>query len=91
MSTRAIVLDANILIRAVLGTRVRELVMAHAHAVQFFAPDVAYHECVDRIARYHGGSGTRCATAFHHRAGAYSGTTGGRSSGARGRHWPVPH
>ncbi|CBW76947.1 unnamed protein product (plasmid) [Mycetohabitans rhizoxinica HKI 454] len=42
MSNKAIVLDANILIRAVLGTRVRELVMAHVHAVQFFAPDVAY-------------------------------------------------
>lgn len=42
MSNKAIVLDANILIRAVLGKRVRELVMAHAHDVSFFAPDVAY-------------------------------------------------
>ncbi|WP_338927401.1 nucleotide-binding protein (plasmid) [Mycetohabitans endofungorum] len=42
MSNKAIVLDANILIWAVLGTRVRELVMVHAHAVQCFAPDVAY-------------------------------------------------
>ncbi len=38
----AIVLDANILIRAVLGKRVRELIQAHAGSVQFFAPDVAY-------------------------------------------------
>lgn len=42
MSHKAIVLDANILIRAVLGKRVRELILAHAEAVKFFAPDVAY-------------------------------------------------
>lgn len=42
MSSAAIVLDANILIRAVLGQRVRELIQAHAAAVKFFAPDVAY-------------------------------------------------
>ena len=42
MSSAAIVLDANILIRAVLGKRVRELIQAHAASVKFFAPDVAY-------------------------------------------------
>jgi len=42
MSNKAIVLDANILIRAVLGKRVRELIVEHAVAVEFFAPDVAY-------------------------------------------------
>ena len=42
MSDRAIVLDANILIRAVLGKRVRELLMDNAERVQFFSPDVAY-------------------------------------------------
>ncbi len=42
MSKKAIVLDANILIRAVLGRRVRELITDNANAVQFFAPDVAY-------------------------------------------------
>lgn len=42
MSHKAIVLDANILIRAVLGKRVRELLLAHSEAVKFFAPDVAY-------------------------------------------------
>jgi predicted nucleic acid-binding protein len=42
MSSRAIVLDANILIRAVLGQRVRELILAHSSEVCFFAPDVAY-------------------------------------------------
>jgi predicted nucleic acid-binding protein len=42
MSKKAIVLDANILIRAVLGRRVRELIVDSAEVIQFFAPDVAY-------------------------------------------------
>jgi predicted nucleic acid-binding protein len=42
MSHKAIVLDANILIRAVLGTRVRGLIIDNAAQVKFFAPDVAY-------------------------------------------------
>ena len=42
MSDRSIVLDANILIRAVLGKRVRELIVDSADRVQFFSPDVAY-------------------------------------------------
>ena len=42
MSQKAIVLDANILIRAVLGKRVRELIHEHVATVKFFAPDVAY-------------------------------------------------
>ena len=42
MSKKSIVLDANILIRAVLGKRVRELTAENAETVQFFAPDVAY-------------------------------------------------
>jgi len=42
MSGKAIVLDANILIRAVLGKRVRELIFDNAETVKFFAPDVAY-------------------------------------------------
>lgn len=42
MSNKAIVLDANILIRAVLGKRARNLIREHADTVKFFAPDVAY-------------------------------------------------
>ena len=42
MSHRAIVLDANILIRAVLGKQVRELIFGNVETVKFFAPDVAY-------------------------------------------------
>lgn len=42
MSNKAIILDANILIRAVLGQRVRGLIVDNVETVQFFAPDVAY-------------------------------------------------
>lgn len=37
-----IVLDANILIRAVLGARVKEIVVANTDHAEFFAPEVAY-------------------------------------------------
>lgn len=40
-----IVLDANILIRAVLGRRVRQLIEAYAvQGVRFFAPDIAFED-----------------------------------------------
>jgi predicted nucleic acid-binding protein len=42
MNHKAIVLDANILIRAVLGKRMRELIVENATTVKFFAPEVAY-------------------------------------------------
>jgi len=40
-----IVLDANILIRAILGRRVRQLIDTYAsQGVRFFAPDVAFDD-----------------------------------------------
>jgi predicted nucleic acid-binding protein len=39
-----IVLDANILIRAVLGRRVKEIITEHAEHAEFFAPEMAYAE-----------------------------------------------
>lgn len=42
MSPKALVLDANILIRAILGKRVRQLLLDNAATTKFFAPDVAY-------------------------------------------------
>jgi hypothetical protein len=40
-----IVLDANILIRAVLGRRVRQIIEAYAsHGVHSYAPDVAFDD-----------------------------------------------
>jgi predicted nucleic acid-binding protein len=40
-----IVLDANILIRAILGRRVRQLLETYAaHGVRFYAPEVAFED-----------------------------------------------
>src|SRR4051794_12196231 len=39
-----VILDANILIRAVLGKRVRKLLQLHFARVRFFAPDTAFAE-----------------------------------------------
>lgn len=44
MSAKALVLDANILIRAVLGVRVRQLILQYASSTLFFAPDLAYDD-----------------------------------------------
>ena len=44
MSKKAIVLDANILIRAVLGSRVQSIIIENAKSVQFFTPAVAYDD-----------------------------------------------
>jgi len=38
--TPVLVLDANILIRAVLGRRVRGIIETYAEQVRFFTPDV---------------------------------------------------
>jgi predicted nucleic acid-binding protein len=46
--TPAIVLDANILIRAVLGKRVRSLIETYAEHVRFFTPDA----CVSSAQEY---------------------------------------
>ena len=47
-SGRGIVLDANILIRAVLGRRVRGLLQAYEDSIVFYTPDV----CVDDAREY---------------------------------------
>lgn len=44
MTSRQIVLDANILVRAVLGKRVPRLIEQYGGTVTFFAPDLAYVE-----------------------------------------------
>ena len=58
MERRALVLDANILIRAVLGQRVRRIIEAHADNISFFIPETAYAEVEEHLARLvakHGG------------------------------------
>jgi predicted nucleic acid-binding protein len=49
MTARAIVLDANILVRAVLGSRVPELLAAHAAQATFLAPDIAFDEAREHL------------------------------------------
>jgi predicted nucleic acid-binding protein len=44
-----VVLDANILIRAVLGRRVREILETHITRVRFFAPDTAFSEAREHL------------------------------------------
>ena len=41
---RSIVLDANILMRAVLGKKARQLITEHAGHVAFYTPQVAYDD-----------------------------------------------
>ena len=44
-----VVLDANILIRAVLGKRVREILETYSPKVRFFAPDTAFAEAREHL------------------------------------------
>lgn len=44
MTPRTIVLDANVLMRAVLGRRVDQLLQRFASEVTFLAPDVAFDD-----------------------------------------------
>ncbi len=44
MSSKALVLDANILIRAVLGRKVRGLLEQHWGSTQFFSPQVCFRD-----------------------------------------------
>ena len=44
MVAARLVLDANILVRAVLGKRVKTILATYAVSAEFFAPEVAYDE-----------------------------------------------
>jgi predicted nucleic acid-binding protein len=50
MQRKALVLDANILIRAVLGQRVRHILEVHADSISFILPDAAYAEAEEHLA-----------------------------------------
>jgi predicted nucleic acid-binding protein len=43
---KSIVIDANILIRAVLGKKVRDTIQTFAPTTQFFTPDLCYDDAV---------------------------------------------
>jgi predicted nucleic acid-binding protein len=49
MAGKALVVDANILIRAVLGQRVRGLIEAYAGQVSFFVPESAFKEAEEHL------------------------------------------
>lgn len=46
MTSRRIVLDANILIRAVLGVHVGSLLVRYAESVDFYTPAIAFEDAV---------------------------------------------
>jgi predicted nucleic acid-binding protein len=46
---KRVVLDANILVRAVLGKRVRGLLERYVQEVEFSAPDVAFKEAEEHL------------------------------------------
>jgi predicted nucleic acid-binding protein len=49
VADRSLVLDANILVRAVLGVRVRSLLERYGRDLDFTAPDVAFKEVEDYL------------------------------------------
>ncbi len=49
MPGKALVVDANILVRAVLGKRVREVIEKYAGQATFFVPEVAYAEAEEHL------------------------------------------
>ena len=48
---RSLVLDANILIRAVMGRRVRQLIKQYSAEVELIAPDTAFLEAEEHLPR----------------------------------------
>jgi len=49
MPSKALVVDANILVRAVLGKRVRGVIEAYAEDTSFFVPETAYAEAEEHL------------------------------------------
>ncbi len=49
MPGKALVIDANILVRAVLGKRVREVIETYSSQASFFVPEVAYAEAEEHL------------------------------------------
>lgn len=50
MAGKVLVLDASILIRAVLRQRVRRILESHADDISFFIPETAYAEAEEHLA-----------------------------------------
>jgi predicted nucleic acid-binding protein len=72
MPSKALVVDANILIRAVLGKRVREVIEKYSGSVSFFIPEVAYAEAEEHLPALvirHGGDPGKALTPLRSLAG----------------------
>lgn len=68
MPKRALVVDANILLRAVLGKRVREIIETYAPTVSFFVPEAAFHEAEEHLTTIvikHGGDTHKALKVLH--------------------------
>lgn len=59
-----VVLDANILIRAVLGNKVLSLIRQHAGQVEFWAPDAAFAEAREHLPTILGARGIEASPAL---------------------------
>jgi predicted nucleic acid-binding protein len=59
-----LVLDANILIRAVLGSRVLFLLRKYSNRVEFLAPDLAFEEAREHLPRIMVARGVPAASAM---------------------------
>lgn len=67
MQSRSLVIDANILIRAVFGNRVRTLINDYAVDVNFYAAELNVHEAeryIEILAKKRGLSADTCREAF---------------------------
>src|SRR5580700_8704648 len=51
MPGKALVVDANILVRAVLGKRVRDVIETYCVKASFFVPEAAYAEAEEHLPR----------------------------------------
>jgi hypothetical protein len=49
MPSKALIVDANILVRAVLGKRVRAIIGAYVGQATFFVPDIAFAEAEEHL------------------------------------------
>jgi predicted nucleic acid-binding protein len=68
MTGKALVVDANILVRAVLGKRVRNAIETHCEHVSFFVPEAAYAEAEKHLPRLiikRGGSPEKALSLLH--------------------------
>jgi hypothetical protein len=55
MPSKALVDDADILVRAVLGKRVRHVIETYCEETSFFVPETAYAEAEEQCPRHIGG------------------------------------